>query len=246
MRRSQTAVPAATPVRGRARLRLAGRTFYLGRFGSPEARRLQDKIVGVYLANGRTLPADFDPAGQARSPMPPDAEPAPAAIPAAVIVGPAQASITVGELCLRWIAWIQAERLAPGRDTSLLDGARQATYRLRRRASMLASEFGPRALAEARLALANEPCRRGSRTKAQPASPPQAPPAKPRKNARKPKPPKPPRYRSRATVNDTIGRIRQMFRWAVARELLGPDRLQALQALDPYTRDRPRRWSGRR
>jgi integrase len=230
VRRSQVSVPAALSVRGRARIRLDGRTFYLGRFGSPEARRLEDQIVGVYLANGRRLPADFDPTGETSSTSAADnAEPVAPRISVVAAAAPAPATMTVGELCLRWIAWIQAERLSPGRDTSLLDGARQAAYCLRRHAAMLASEFGPRALAEARLALANEPCRPGGKRKAKA----KATATKPRKNARKPKPPKPPRYRSRATVNDTIGRVRQMFRWAVARELVGPERLQALQALEP-------------
>jgi integrase len=242
MRRSQTAIPAATSIRGRARLRLNGRTFYLGRFGSPEAHRLEDRIVGVYLAHGRMLPADFklaaDPAGAeatttptSQPAMPVVAAPAPAAaLPPAAVAS----AMTVGELCLRWIAWIEAERMRPGTDTSLLAGARQAAHCLRRHWHMLARDFGPRALAEARLALANEPCRPGGGGKKKPAAAAAtAKPARPRKDARKPKPPKPPRYRSRSTVNDTIGRVRQMFRWAVARELVGPDRLHALQALEP-------------
>jgi integrase len=227
MRRPKAAIPAALSIRGRARLRLCGRTFFLGPYGSADARRLEDQIIAVYLANGRTLPADFDPAGDQPEPA---TQPSPAAGAAVTLPARAPSDITVGELCLRWIAWIEAERLVPGKQTSLLDGARQATHCLRRHATMLAREFGPRALAEARLALANEPCRPAGRPKRSPAT--TAPP-KPRKNARKPKPKKPPRFRSRATVNDTIGRVRQMFRWAVARELVGPDRLAALEALEP-------------
>lgn len=236
MRRPKLSIPAAISIRGRARLRLAGRTFFLGRFGSREARGLEDKIVGIYLANGRTLPADLCLADAQPAATAPKIPPGPAAVPAAIAVAePVASAMTVGELCLRWIAWIEAERVSPGKDTSLLNGARQAAHCLRRHAHMLAQEFGPRALAEARLTLANEPCRPGGRRKQKPkpdAAGPQ-PSAKPRKNARKPKPQKPPRYRSRSTVNDTIARVRQMFRWAVARELVGPDRLQALQALEP-------------
>lgn len=232
MRRSHASLPVAISVRGRARIRINNRTFYLGRFGSPEARHLEDKIVGVYLANGRQLPADFNPT-QATSSTTPQPVAAPAPTPAAIAADPAPAAITVAELCLRWIAWIKAERLSPGRDTSLLDGAHQATRCLRRHAKMRAREFGPRALAEARLALANEPYYPGGRRKAKSDATKPTPPKKPRKNAQKLKPPTPPRYRSRSTVNDTIGRVRQLFRWAVARELVAPDRLLALQALEP-------------
>jgi len=242
MRRPQDSLPTATAVRGRARIRLDGRTFYLGRFGSPEARRLEDRIVGSYLANGRRLPAGFRLS--AETPPSPSTSPERAANPAPPPVQPEAPppppsaakpeTITVGELCLRWITWIEAERIIPGRDTSLLDGARQAAYCLRRHWQMRAGEFGPRALAEARLALANEPYYPGGRRVATPPGDTSTtPPIKPRKNARRPKPRTPPRYRSRSTVNDTIGRIRQMFRWAVARELVGPDRLEALRALEP-------------
>jgi integrase len=242
MRRKTTAIPSPVTVRGRARIRLDGRTFYLGAVGSPEARRLEDRIVGAWLANGRRLPDDFDPRATTSSSVAPEAAaatpvaaatvaPPPAPLPPAPPPGPEAAGgeLTVGELCQRWLAWIKAERLTPGQDTSILHGAKQATYALRRHWAMRAGDFGPRALAEVRAALANEPIRvvnRKPKAKAATATPSKRAKPKP------PKPPKPPRYRARSTVVDTVGRVRQLFRWAVSRELVAPDRVHALASLE--------------
>jgi len=230
MRRRNTSLPTPVSIRGRARIRLDGRTYWLGEFGSPEARRLEDRIVGAWLAAGRKLPEGFDPLASAGPPAPGPTPPAvavAAAPPPPALPPAAGDDITVGELCQRWIAWIKAERLTHGQDTSLLAGARQAVYALRRHWAMRASQFGPRALAEVRVALANEPVRVVSRKR-------KAKTETPNTSARKPpKPTKPPRYRSRNTVVDTIGRVRQLFRWAVSRELVAPDRVHALASLEP-------------
>lgn len=242
MRRRSTAIPQPVEVRGRARIRLDGRTFYLGAFGSPDARRLEDRIVGAWLANGRRLPEGFDPLAKSTSPsdapqaLPEaDAAPAPtlAPLPSAPAPAPTQAALndlTVGELCQRWLAWIKAERITQGQDTSILHGARQATYALRRHWAMRAGDFGPRALAEVRAALANEPIRVVNRKRKPKADTPPA--GKRAKTAKQPPAPKPPRYRARSTVVDTVGRVRQLFRWAVSRELVPPDRIHALASLE--------------
>lgn len=227
MRRRKLAHPTAVQIRGRARIRLDGQTFWLGPFGSPEARRREDRIIAAWLAGDRRLPPDFDPdAGTSWSPAPPP-PPAAAALHAPLAAPPTGSEITVGELCSRWIAWIESERLTQGQDTSLLHGARQAAYALRRHWAMRACDFGPRALADVRTALANEPVRVVNRKR----KPDAKPVAKPRK-PKPPKPDKPPRYRARSTVVDTVGRVRQLFRWGVSRELVGPERVHALASLE--------------
>lgn len=227
MRRRKASLPSAVSVRGRARLRLAGRTFYLGPYGSREARSLEDRIVGLWLAHGRAFPPGFSPVEEGESDQATPLTQAPSEPAATPVTIPPDHPLSVGELCHRWIEWIKAERVIEGRDTSLLDGARQASHALRRHWPMPAAEFGPRSLAEVRTALANEPCRPAGKKK----------PSKAKDGAAlrpaKKKPPRPPRFRARTTVNDTVGRIRQLFRWAVSRELVPPDRVQALASLEP-------------
>ena len=232
MRRTKTAIPHPVAVRGRARLRIDGRTFWLGRFGSPEARQLEDRVIAAWLAGGRRMPPDFE-LGEHAAPAGPTAVPGPAAAPdpTAEIVAAADgiSELTVGELCQRWIEWIKAERMTQGQDTSLLYSARQASHALRRHWTMLARDFGPRALAEVRTALANEPVRPAGKKSA---SKKKGATAATKKKA-KPAAPKPPRYRARSTVVDVVGRVRQMFRWAVSRELVPPDKIHALASLEP-------------
>jgi len=40
---------------GHARVRINGRTHWLGRFGSPEAQAAYDRLLAEYLANGRQV-----------------------------------------------------------------------------------------------------------------------------------------------------------------------------------------------
>lgn len=237
MRRTKNAIPHPVSIRGRARLRVDGQTFWLGRFGSPEARQLEDRVIAAWLAGGRRLPPGFTLDGQT---VAPPAAPATASQPAPIATAAdgldaklsalaVHHEITVGELCQRWIEWIKAERLTQGQDTSLLCGARQAAHALRRHWPMLARDFGPRALAEVRTALANEPVRPAGKKRApKPETPAACPPKK-----SKPKPPKPPRYRSRSTVVDVVGRVRQLFRWGVSRELVPPEKIHSLASLEP-------------
>ena len=57
MRRKKSAIPVVRCHRGLARLRLDGREFWLGRFGSREAVAKADRLIAEWLANGRRLPA---------------------------------------------------------------------------------------------------------------------------------------------------------------------------------------------
>lgn len=182
---------------GNARVRLAGKEYWLGQFGSPEARVRYDDLVAAYIASGRTsIEAAAKPA-----------EPQAPATPAA--------SLTVGELSLRWLNHIEETR--PNyRRTSLWSGALAATRALRPFATMAVDDFGSKALLRVQRMLVEakiEP-----KQKADPDGP----------------PPKPIR-RSRRSINDTIGRIRQLFNWGVLEELVPDDRVKALSIVPPLT-----------
>jgi integrase len=224
MRRKKSAIPVVRCHRGLARLRLDGREFWLGRFGSPTAVAKADRLIAAWLANGRRLPdaTQATAAGPLPCPSPPPAvetvvvEASPMPLPPLLsFTAPSEpdgVGLTVGELCELWLAWIKAERVVgkSARATSILVGARQAAAALRHHWSMSATDFGPRALYEVQAALVSEPCR----------------PAGNRKKGGKKTPL---RYRTRKTVNDVVGRVRQLFKWAVGRELVPEGKIHALQ-----------------
>jgi integrase len=222
MSRKKDAVPVVRSHRGIARVRLDGREFYLGRFGSPEAREKADRLIAAWLANGRRLPVE-EPS-QAPPPALPHLADAPvvvevtpvAPVTVSVPAVPDGTGLTVGELCSMWLAWIKEKRL-PGkdsRDTSIMHGARQASTALRHHWSMLASDFGPRALYEVQETLVKEPCRPAGRR---------------RKDGKKSSN----KFRTRSTVNDVVGRVRQLFKWAEGRELVREGKIFALQQVAP-------------
>jgi integrase len=218
--RKKSAVPVVRFHKGQARLRLDGRVFYFGRFGSPEAVAKADHLIAAWLANGRRLPDDLACTAPQEHATPSEKASRAAALaaPSAVIgrvpvpTEPEGTGLTVGELCEMWIAWIKAERIVGkhARATSILFGARQAAAALRRHWAMRAADFGPRALYEVQAALVTEPCRQSGRRK---------------KDGKK----SPPKYRTRKTVNDVVGRVRQLFKWAVGRELVPEGKIYALQ-----------------
>ncbi|NQW46567.1 MAG: hypothetical protein HQ464_02235 [Planctomycetes bacterium] len=82
MSRKKDAIPVVRSHRGLARVRLDGREFYLGRFGSPEARAKADRLIAAWLAHGRRLPVE-EP-----QPASPPALPRPADAPVVVEVPP--------------------------------------------------------------------------------------------------------------------------------------------------------------
>jgi integrase len=122
---------------------------------------------------------------------------------------PTSADVTVGELARAWIAAIERERAGAHKRSSNWNGAIAAARALRPVAAMPAREFGPRALQDVRRRLVDTPILRKrclpdgrETTEAIP--------------------------RSRRYVNDTVGRIRQLFNWAVGLELIPPERAFAL------------------
>ena len=135
----------------------------------------------------------------------PKASPAP---PVEVAL-PTSADVTVGELARAWIASIEQARGGNHKRASDWNGAIAAARALRSVAAMPAKDFGPRALQDVRRRLVDAPFLRKRRlpdgSKTFDAIP-----------------------RSRRYVNDTVGRIRQLFNWAVGLELVPPERAYAL------------------
>lgn len=237
-----------------ARVRISGETFWLGRFGSNEAAAEYDRLIGEWLSTDRQRPPSRRPraAIQAKAPSDPqpqtplpqkhgvadqtsdadrqadspcfpeqelglsrgDAEPAPEQSVAVTNDSKTFADgLTVGELCNRWIDWIERNRCPEGRDkTSLYYSARQATKALEDFWDYPAHVFGSRNLLQVQAKLVHTP------VVSRPLDP---------------KKPKKARPRSRTTVNDTINRIRQMFKWGALYELVPDDRVPVLQLVPP-------------
>ena len=141
------------------------------------------------------------------------AKPAPCPAPAAVEVElPTSADVTVGELARAWIASIERERAGAHKRASNWNGAIAAARALRPVAAMPAKDFGPRAIQEVRRRLVDTPILRKRRLP----------------DGRETTEVIP---RSRRYVNDTVGRIRQLFNWAVGLELIPPERAYALSRI---------------
>lgn len=135
-------------------------------------------------------------------------KPKPAPAPVEVDL-PTSADVTVAELARAWIASIEQARGGSHKRASDWNGAIAAARALRSVAAMPAKDFGPRALQDVRRRLVDTPFMRKRRlpdgTETFDTIP-----------------------RSRRYVNDTVGRIRQLFNWAVGLELIPPERAYAL------------------
>lgn len=134
----------------------------------------------------------------------------PAPTPAPIEIElPTSADVTVGELARAWINSIERERGGNHKRASDWNGAIAAARALRSVAAMPAKDFGPRALQDVRRRLVDTPFLRKRRLADGTESFDSIP-------------------RSRRYVNDTVGRIRQLFNWAVGLELIPPERAYAL------------------
>lgn len=127
---------------------------------------------------------------------------------------PTSTEITIGELARAWIASIERDRRGAHQRSSSWNGAIAATRALRSVATMPAKDFGPRALQDVRRRLVDTPIHRRRKT-----------PGGKEELELVP--------RSRRYVNDTIGRVRQLFNWAVGLELIPPEKAYALSRIRP-------------
>lgn len=120
---------------GHARVRINGKTVWLGKWGSEEARFKYDSLIAAYVASGRK-------SVEAALPPPTAAAPPPAA------------DLTIGELSLAWLKHIKATKGDGWKRSSTYVGAMSATRAMRPVATMPARQFGPRQLLEVREAFA--------------------------------------------------------------------------------------------
>lgn len=113
---------------GQAKVRLNGRDFYLGSYGTPESRRLYDELVEKWLQNGRTIP------GGGGSSAPDSVS--------------GFNEITVVELSARYFRHCKEYYSdGGGRLTGSVDNAKQMIKRLKEIAGTLpVSQFGPKGL----------------------------------------------------------------------------------------------------
>jgi integrase len=123
---------------GHARVRINGKTIWLGRWGSEEARFKYDSLVAAYIASGRKSP---------EAALPPPAAVLPATPPAS--------DLTIGELSLAWLKHIRATKGDCYKQSSTYGAALSATRALRGVATLPARQFGPRQLLEVREAFAS-------------------------------------------------------------------------------------------
>lgn len=237
--------PKACQHKGRARIRIQGQEYYCGPWGTPEAIAEKDRLIAEWIASGRTAPPQkrprassgvqrgFQPPNQQEPPCPasegasafpeaqagngngyaaePTASPTTQSVAATATVVPASPSQvlasaeyatghTVADIAHLWLDWIERTQCPNGRDrTSLYYGARQAIRALEDFWEYPAADFGCPELTAVQEKLVRTPV----------VSRPKDPAKKPKKRAR-----------FRSTVNDTVGRIRQLFKWAARRRLI--------------------------
>lgn len=118
------------------------------------------------------------------------------------------ADICVGEVALRWLRHVKETR---GEKSSTYTSGRASARALREVRTLPAREFGPRRLIEVRASFAAVPTvyrnKKGQVTVTKP--------------------------KTRRYVNDTIGRIVQMFSWAATMEIVPGDKPAALREVKP-------------
>lgn len=119
---------------GNGRVFINGREYWVGRYGSPEAKaRYAELIAALVTSGGKSVEAAVPP------------RPAPVA-----------AELTVAELALKWLADIKATR-PEHRKTSLWHGALAASRAIRPLGTMPVSAFGSKALLEVQRLLVETP-----------------------------------------------------------------------------------------
>jgi integrase len=130
-----------------ARVRFAGREHFLGTWGSPEAQAAYDALLLKVIEerrHGRTAPTPRTPPESSAAPPP---APEPVAVAAEVPDHPLPASITVLEVCDRYLEHCtQWYRDRDGRITSTYGNALQAVRALRVFDQTPAHLFGPKKL----------------------------------------------------------------------------------------------------
>jgi hypothetical protein len=117
---------------------MAGRTYYLGPYDSPESRAAYDRLMAEWLANGRRAP-DPNPVTNA----PGD-------------------GLTVDELIVRYMAFARGYYRKAGKETPEVRNIKESLRPLRDLyGNEPAAEFGPRALKAVRARMVSDGLARG-------------------------------------------------------------------------------------
>ncbi len=165
---------------GQARVRIDGRDYLLGPYGSDQSRIRYGELIAKQAGGIAIDPlADSNRGKVPRNDS--EADPGP----------------TVGELCLVFLRHAESHYVKNGRQTSEVDILKSVMRPLNELYGMLpANDFGPLALKAVRVKLVE--C-----------------------------------GWTRSTVNDSMSRIRRIFKHAIANELIEPSVLQKLQCVAP-------------
>jgi integrase len=162
---------------GQAVVVLRGRSYYLGKFGTPQSRAEYNRLIAEYLTAGNTPPPKRDGA-------------------------PATPDLTVVELIQRYWEFAERHYVRDGNPARELDNIKDALRHLRPLYGLTeAARFGPLALKAVRQTMINAGL-------------------------------------CRNTINSRIGKLRRMFKWAVAEELIPPSVLEGLKSLSGLSRGR--------
>lgn len=153
-RRRQGSVPSLQHHKpsNRARVWFKGHTYWLGKWGSPEAQLAYNRLITEYLATGRIERNRTEPASQpvtevVVSPAHTIARQLPTADHSQTLDGRIPDALTVVELVSLYLDYCQTYYRDPsGRQTSTYGNALQAARALRPFDDTLASSFGPKRL----------------------------------------------------------------------------------------------------
>lgn len=189
---------------GQAVVVLRGESVYLGKFGSPASKALYDQVIAKYLSER----------GQPEQP----------ATPIETRLSPfrdAGCALSISELVLKYWTFAKSYYVKNGQPTGELPPLKEALRVLRRQAGETpAAEFGPIALKSVREVLMKQPNIRRLKV----TDPETGEPGFTEKVIRV--------GLARRTINKQIGRIKRVFAWAVAEELLPPHVHEALRRVE--------------
>jgi integrase len=182
----------------RARVRIEGKEYWLGTYGSPESLREYDRIIGEWLANGRQIPVQSQVQRTTKEPV----KKVPVPIRETSRSLPVK-TITITTLIARFIEWADYHyKYASGEPTREAQNFRHVTRPLRKMFGTLPLEdFGPTKL----IALRDSWIKRDL---------------------------------ARHTINAMTRRVRQVFKWAVSRELAPVSVYQSLQTVEALAPNR--------
>jgi len=129
-KQQKTTIPGMTlhKATGQGRVRLCGKDFYLGAFGSPEATEQYNRLIGQWLMNGRSLPNQPKPRSRHTTTTEAD---------------DSEVELTVRELVRLHLAWAERRYTRSNQAAIIMYALRPMVQCY---GSVAAADFGPNAL----------------------------------------------------------------------------------------------------